>query len=150
MSSWQFILLLSFFIINAGLLYAGWRQVVHRNNPYGLTRPLSVLGMFVWGDVVVLAVFWMVAALASLLFQDWLLFWFTASLFWVVRSLGETIYWFLQQFASVKRDLPESLPAYRFIKSDAIWFMFQLLWQCILVLSLVASVFIGRLWLEQL
>src|SRR5690606_22156213 len=110
-------------------------------NSFGLIRKLSFLGMFVWGDVLILSPFWISLSVVTLVLQDWWLFLLAVSLFWLVRSVGETLYWFLQQFATVKRDPPESLAGYRFVKNESIWFMYQVMWQCVTVFTLILSIY---------
>jgi len=48
--------------------------------------------MFVWGDAVIFGLFWTVALIVAWVLKDWYLFLLIVSVFWVVRSLGETIY----------------------------------------------------------
>lgn len=144
---WQQIVVSVVFFFNI-FLFLKSRIECQRKNSFGLVRRLSFLGMFVWGDVLILAPFWMIISSVSLLLNDWLLFILFVSAFWLVRSLGETLYWFLQQFAVVKRDPPESLAGYRFVKNESIWFMYQVMWQCITVISLVATIFFAHRWLQ--
>lgn len=148
MSQLQFILIVLFLCINIFLFFKGLHHC-QRKNSFGLTRWLGWLGMFVWGDVVVLSVFWVIASVICLLLQDVLLFLLIVSVFWLVRSLGETMYWFLQQFALVKRDPPESLKGFGLVKNEAIWFMYQVMWQCITVVSIIATLYLGQLWLHH-
>ncbi|MDQ5951593.1 MAG: hypothetical protein QG639_874 [Patescibacteria group bacterium] len=119
-----------------------------RHNSFGITRKLSFLGMFVWGDVLMLAPFWIGVSILCLILQDWWLFLLIVSAFWLVRGIGETLYWFLQQFATVKRDPPESLAGYRFVKNESIWFMYQVMWQCLTVISLIATIYTAYMWLS--
>jgi hypothetical protein len=149
MSQLQSVFLLALVVLNGYLLQRS-KTECKKNNSFGLTHSLAVLGMFVWGDVLVLSLFWMIAALVSLLLHDWLLFLLIVSLFWLVRSIGETIYWLLQQFAVVKRDSPESLVGYQFVKNESIWFMYQVMWQCIAVVALLTSIYFTHLWLQGL
>ena len=57
----------------------------------------------------------------------------TQSIFWIIRSAGEVLYWFLQQFASVKRDAPHTLWGQKLFPGESVWFAYQLVWQVILV-----------------
>jgi hypothetical protein len=116
----------------------GVRQTYFRKNPYGLTPLLLPLGIFVWGDAVIIGLFWTIASVASVLLENAHLFWVIQALFWIVRSGGEILYWFLQQFASTKRDLPKTLWGSRFFPGESIWFAYQLVWQIILVLSSIS------------
>lgn len=45
-----------------------------RKNAYILTPWLIPLGMFVWGDAVIICLFWLIASGVVLYLQDWVLF----------------------------------------------------------------------------
>lgn len=145
---WTWFLFVLFFF-NTFLLFKSYGEC-QKHNAFGLTHGLGWLGMFVWGDVLVLSIFWMIMSLACILLNSWILFALIGSVFWLVRSLGETIYWFLQQFATVKRDPPESLTGYNLVKNESIWFVYQVMWQCICVVSIIATVYFSHLWIQQL
>lgn len=147
MENLQSVFLLVFLFVNGFLLLRSKKECA-QNNSFGLTYGLSFLGMFVWGDVLVLSIFWMVVAVISLLLKDWLLFLLLFTVFWLVRSFGETLYWFLQQFATVKRDKPENLAGFKFVKNESIWFIYQVLWQCITVITLILTVYLFHQWLS--
>lgn len=120
------------------------RQCRGKNNPFGLTNWLWPMGAFVWGDVLVLAIFWIIASLVAFFVDSTLLFWLIFSVFWVVRSAGEVIYWFLEQFSAKVRNKPTDLLGHSFVNgSEAIWFIYQVFWQCVLVVALIASVWLG-------
>lgn len=147
MATWQSVFIGGFLIFNLFLFWKSYQEC-QRGRSFWLTRPLFLLGMFVWGDAVVLSLFWSAVAVASLLFQDWRVFLVLVSVFWLVRSIGETIYWFLQQFATTKRDPAKNLAGYHLVKNEAIWFMYQLFWQCMTVVSLISTVYLLNLWLS--
>ena len=121
--------------------------VKNENKAFTETPWLLPWGAFVWGDAVVFGLFWFLISTASLLLKDWLLFWLVYSLFWVMRSLGETIYWLNQQFAVEKRDAPEKYWIYKIFKNESVWFVMQISWQCATVVSLVAAIYLASLWL---
>lgn len=148
MQVWQLFLLYLLLLINVYLLLKSKKEC-RKNNSFGLTYGLTIFGMFVWGDVLVLSLFWMLAVVISLFLQDWTLFLLIVSSFWLVRSLGETIYWFLQQFAVIKRDKPENLVGFKFVKNESIWFIYQLMWQCITVGTLITTVYLFNIWLSS-
>ncbi len=118
----------------------GTYQTSIRKNPYGLTPSLILYGIFVWGDAVLIGAFWAAVSLFSFATQNVGFFMFAQSIFWMVRSAGEVIYWLLQQFAETKRDTPESLRFHTFFPGESIWFAYQVMWQLVFVgasLSLV-------------
>lgn len=126
------------------LLSALWLHSIHqcrkKNNHFGITHWLWPIGAFVWGDVLVLAPFWIVISLFAFALDSALLFWCIYSLFWVVRSAGEVMYWLLEQFSAKRRNKPRDLLGNSFVNgSEAIWFIYQVFWQCVLVLSLVCT-----------
>lgn len=132
-----------------GLLAAlyGLYQSARRNNVFGETPGMWWLGIFVWGDALVFGLFWFLVSIAIWFLQDWLLFILVISIFWLVRSVGETIYWFLQQFSTITRNEPKNLIGYRLVKNDAIWFINQIFWQCITVVTAITSLYVAKLWL---
>lgn len=119
----------------------GVKQTYFHKNPYGLTPLLLPYGIFVWGDAVILGFFWFIVSLVCLLFNNVSLFIVIQLVYWMVRSAGEIIYWFLQQFAVNKRDLPKTLWGQAFFPGESIWFAYQLFWQIILVISTVGLLF---------
>ncbi|HUW24636.1 MAG TPA: hypothetical protein VMW04_03345 [Patescibacteria group bacterium] len=148
MELWQKIVLLVYALINLVVFARGFYECKVKKNAYGLTRPLFFLGVFAWGDAVVFCLFWLFSSIVVLLLNDWYLFLLIVSVFWVVRSLGETIYWFNQQFSkSLPWNKPEKLPFYSIFHNDSVWFIHQIIWQCTTVVSTILSLYFGRLWL---
>ncbi|HUV71614.1 MAG TPA: hypothetical protein VMW25_01260, partial [Clostridia bacterium] len=139
MSLWQKGLILIFCLVNLLVFFKGFYESKFKRNAYGLTRPLVFLGIFVWGDAVVFGLFWFFSSIITLFLSDWYLFLLIISVFWLVRSLGETIYWFNQQFSTIKRNPPEKLPGYSFFHNDSLWFVYQIVWQVVTVVSIIFS-----------
>jgi hypothetical protein len=135
-------------LINLLVFLKGFYETKYRKNAYGVTRPLYILGMFVWGDAVIFGLFWAFSSLIALYLKDWYLFLLIVSVFWVVRSLGETIYWFNQQFSKINRNPPEKLPCYSIFQNDSIWFAHQIGWQCVTVAALIFTIYFAHLWLS--
>lgn len=111
---------------------------------YGKFWPLNTIGGFVWGDALIFGPFWALASIITILMQDWWLFELIFLCFWLVRSVGETIYWLNQQYSDVIREKPEKSILYRFVKSNAVWFLMQIWWQCITVATLVLLILLLR------
>lgn len=149
MTFWQQIIVFVYGLVNFGLFLKGLYESNKKNNAFGLTRRYSCFGMFVWGDAVVFGIFWAIASLISLILNDWYLFLLIISVFWLVRSIGETIYWFLQQFATVKRDQPHTLNFYKIFHNESVWFVHQIIWQCVTVASLITTVYLFAKWLQR-
>lgn len=108
------------------------------------------LGAFVWGDVVVFSGFWLFVSLLTLYTQDFLLFILILSVFWMVRSGGEVLYWFMQQFSTLHRNPPEKLLFHSVFHNDSIWFVYQIFWQCILVFTIISTIYLSALWLHTI
>lgn len=147
MEYWQRIFIIIFSIFNFFIFLKAIYEIKKRN-PYGLTKYLFFVGAFVWGDVLVIAPFWVIVTFISLLINSWFLFLLFISLFWVIRSLGETIYWLNEQFAFKKRNPPQTLNFHKLINGEAIWFIYQLFWQCIFVFSTVASIYFASVIID--
>lgn len=127
----------------------GFYEVNKKNNPYGGTPFFFWLGIFVWGDAVAIGLFWFLVSLISFLLSDWVLFLLIISIFWIVRSLGEIIYWINQQFSPIIRNPPKTLFGYKLFKNDSIWFIYQVFWQCVMAMSIIFSILLTRLWIQD-
>jgi hypothetical protein len=149
MTDWQRVLLLLFGCLNVFTFIKGWHESVTKKNPYGKATFLGWLGMFVWGDAVIMGLFLSLATFITLWRQDWWLFWLIFSAYWLVRSVGETIYWLNEQFSTTKHNPPETLTGHRFFKDDSIWFIYQIYWQCVSVISLIATIYFAHMWLKN-
>ena len=150
MKLWQqtFIFIYAFF--NLLVFLKGFYETKYKKNAYGLTRPLLFVGIFVWGDAVIFGLFWLLSSIVTLLLKDWYLFLLIISVFWVVRSLGETIYWFNQQFSSLNRNPVKNLPWNSIFHNDSVWFIHQIIWQCVTVISVIFSIYFAASWLQNL
>lgn len=147
---WEQIIVLIFVITSVIFFIKSLREVKNKKNIYGLTPNLFFLGAFVWGDLIILGPFWIIVSLISLFLNNWYLFLFFVSVFWIIRSLGEIIYWISEQFAGIKRNPPHTLNFHKYIQSDAIWFIYELFWQCVFVFSLILSIYFCKMWLQSL
>ena len=149
MSNWQEAAVFLYGLLNLFLFIKGYYESKYKKNAYGLTPHLLFLGIIAWGDAVVFGPFWIISSAISILLRDWYLFLLIVSVFWVVRSLGETIYWFNQQFSSkaYRWNKPEKLILNSVFHNDSIWYIYQIIWQCITVVSTILSIYLTRLWL---
>jgi hypothetical protein len=142
--NWQIILITIFVIFNSLVFLKGFYEI-KRRNPYGLTKYLFFIGAFVWGDLLILGPFWVIVSLISIFLNNWTLFLLFISLFWVIRSLGETIYWLNEQFAYTKRNPPPTLSFHKLVQGDAIWFIYQLFWQAVFVFATITSIYLASI-----
>ena len=148
MNQIQFILV--FLWAGIGLLVAviGFFAVAMRHRSFNETVWLFPWGIFVWGDAPVIGLFWFMVGLVTALMRDWPLFGTMFCLFWVVRALGETIYWLNQQFSGINRNPPARLMGYRWYGNDSVWFLYQIVWQMLTVVALVGTIYFANLWLR--
>ena len=107
-------------------------------------------GAFVNADLVIFGAFWTLISLISLILRDFILFLLIISIFWLIRSIGETMYWFLQQFSPRKGNNPEKFWFHRIFKDDSVWFVLQIYWQCITVITIITSLYLGKIWLQNI
>lgn len=134
----------SFLVLLLGIYFSS------KQKSFQETKFLGLMGVFVWGDAPLIALFWFAASLLVFFLRDLYLFFLIVSVFWAVRSLGEVIYWINQQFSALKRNPPEKLFGYSFFKNESIWFVYQLYWQIVLVVSIIFSIYFACLWLRSL
>jgi len=148
MTELQNIFLTVFVVLNFLIFLLSLYQCKLKNNNLGITYPLLPLGIFVWADGVVFGLFWFLVALFAQALSDWILFLLIFSVFWLVRSIGETIYYFNQQFSGIKRMPGKSLPGYKIFNDEyTIWFVYQITCQVITVVSIITTVYLFNLWL---
>lgn len=150
MTLFQLILVAIYAIVSFLVFLKSLQESINKKNSYGDTYFLYPLGIFVWGDGIIVGFFWTISAFISIALKDFLFFLVIISFFWVVRSYGEMTYWFHQQFSPIIRNPAEKLVGYKYIKKDSIWFMYQVLWQCMLVISLILSIYLVFLWIKSL
>jgi hypothetical protein len=142
--------LLLFALFNFFVFCKSFYECKYKKNALGWTAWLNPIGAFVWGDAVVFSAFWVLVSLVVWRLNDWLLFLLIVALFWLVRSIGETIYWFNQQFSLIDRNPPKKMIGYSIFHNDSIWFVYQIIWQCVTVISLVLSLYFSWAWLATL
>lgn len=146
MEIWQKIILLSLSAFSFIGFLKGIKESKDKKNPYGSTKIFVLVGSFVQGDTVVFGLFWTLTSITILILNDWILFLLTLSVFWVVRSFGETIYWFNQQFSNINRNPPEKYWSHKYFPQDSLWFIHQIFWQCITVISLIFTIYFAKVW----
>lgn len=148
MSDIQRLLVVAFSLLSFFTSVYGFYQCKHKKNAYGATYPLFILSTYVWGDAFIFGLFFAFSGIVTLFLNDWIMFLLIISIFWLVRSVGETIYWFLEQFATKHRNPYERLPFYKFFHNDSIWFIFQICNQCITVITIITTVYLFHIWLS--
>ena len=148
MLNWQKYLLITLSIFSLVGAIKGFLECKNKKNAYGKAELFCLIGAFVWGDVVIFGIFWFLISLVILFLKNWVLFLVILSLFWVVRSLGETIFWFNQQFSNKILCPPEKLCFYKIFRNNSVWFIYQIIWQCVMVISLLSLIYFTTIWLR--
>ncbi|PIR62326.1 MAG: hypothetical protein COU65_03955 [Candidatus Pacebacteria bacterium CG10_big_fil_rev_8_21_14_0_10_42_12] len=107
-----------------------------RGSFYSDTLFLTPLGIYVWGDALILAPFWFLVSTTFLISSaEMSLFLRIYVLFLALRSAYEVIYWLLHQ--STKSEYqPPVLRSVKWLKAQDIAILYQLFHTCIIVLSL--------------
>lgn len=137
--------LLCLYAIGAlGAVVESVREVVKKDNPFGIVRRYFFLGVFVWGDAAILGLFWLGAVIWTVMVGEGGLFLLVISVFWIVRSMGEVQYWLNQQYSSRERNRPRDLWGSKWFGGDSIWFVYQVFWQCMTVISSVWTIYLIR------
>jgi hypothetical protein len=148
MTLWQQLITLVISVLSGiGFVWA-LQQCWKKNRSFSHPPKIyGFFGAFVWADLVVFGLFWALAGIASLLLNDWILFLLITSLFWLVRAIGETMYWFNQQFTPRPGNEPEKFWFHKFFHNDSVWFVYQIYWQCVTVVTILTSLYLAKLWL---
>lgn len=149
MNQSQQIFLILFAAFGLAISFKGFWETYKHKNAYRETPYLYPLSIYVWGDALVFGIFLGGAALVSIILSDWILFLLIASLFWLVRSIGETIYWFNQQFSTVIRAQPQRYWTHKIFHNDSVWFIFQIMNQCVTVITIITSMYLAKIWLGK-
>ncbi|CAN5144621.1 hypothetical protein BH09PAT1_BH09PAT1_7830 [soil metagenome] len=143
------IVLLIVFVINIFTFIKALRASKNKKTilakPYKICEPF---GSFVWADHVLFGPFWIFVSLVTLILHDVILFFLIFAIFWVVRSGGETLYWFFQQFHPRIGNEPDKFWINKIVPGEAVWFMHQIFWQCITVISIILSLYLSFLWIK--
>lgn len=145
-SMWLHISLLVFALGCLGLFALAYRRVRHSAETYGFIHYWGgFLGAFIWEDLMIFSIFFMLTALLVGAIQNIRVGLLLLASFWIVRSAGETFYFFLQQFHR-----PEHTPhniaehfaplhhLFGHISSQKCYIIMQIFWQTILAMSITA------------
>ena len=151
MHFWQQIIVFVYGLFALGITISGFRATNQKRKAYEETPFSGILfSAFVQADKLVFGPFWVMVSFITLILNDWLLFLLFFSVFWLVRSIGETIYWFLQQFSPRPGNDPEKFFFYRYVHNDSVWFILQIWWQCLTVITIISTIYLSHLWLKTL
>lgn len=121
-------------------------ETVKAGDFFGLIHPFFVVltGAFVWGDMLVLSLFWMLVFVVFQFRPSIVKLLTVVNIFWIIRSIGEIFYWMQAQFNPYPVDHPmlvTNWPLIGEMSSAASMVIYQLGWQAILLLNVL--IFIG-------
>lgn len=152
METWQKIIIFSYLFLAIIGLAVSLKKCLKEKNNLGLTGIFVIYGAFVWADLVIFSAYWILFSSFTILRNDWILFLLGQSVFWFVRSLGESQYWFNQQFSDIHRTTYRNFFFSWLFNNDnyTVWFVMQILMQCITVVSAILSIYLGKLWINNL
>lgn len=148
MSQWQIVLVSIYGFVAVVGFFKALHMCRNRKSAYGHTDNIfNFYGAFVWADLVVFGLFWTIVSFLCLYRKDWLLFLLVLSAFWLIRSFGETLYWFHQQFTPRGGNEPEKFWFHKIVLNDSVYFVNQIYWQCISVITFITTLYLAKLWL---
>lgn len=119
-----------------------------KGNSFAITYYLFPLGIFVWGDGIVFGPLWTLAGVFFGLISDLIGLFLFISIFWIVRSAGETIYWLNEQFVKDHRNDYKKMLGHALVKNESVYFLHQITFQSILVISIMSTIYFAHLWLS--
>lgn len=112
-----------------------------------------IIGAFVWEDLFIFSLLGFCVTSIVLLTNDIRIGYLSFTVFWIVRSAGETLYFFLEQFTQDKmypHVLTHHFTALRNIFGDIsdqkCYIIMQISFQTILVFSIVSTIYILINW----
>ena len=113
----------------------------------------SIIGAFVWEDVVVLSGFFLLSTLFTIAVRDIRIGLLLLSCFWIVRAAGEALYQFLEQFFQPKHaphDLTDLVrPLHRLfgdISMQKCFILLQVMWQVLCTVAIASLVLLVIYW----
>ncbi|MCS7092503.1 MAG: hypothetical protein NZM26_04075 [Patescibacteria group bacterium] len=116
-----------------------------KGNAFYPTKLLYPFGIFVWGDGIVISIFWLIVSLFCLFQKDSLYFWLFVCLFWAIRGIGETIYWLNEQFSERHRNPAAKMIGHKILKNESVYFLYQVFWQCVSVIAIFGVIYISKM-----
>jgi hypothetical protein len=120
-------------VVASGVFWAAVKKCQHHQF-YSDTPYLFWLGIFVWGDALVLAPFWLVSALLFLIIPNEIILRFIL-IFFIIRATYEVIYWINHQVAQ-KEYVPPLFRRFKWIKAQDAAILYQLLNMCQVILGI--------------
>ena len=151
MQDWQQLVIIGYILLGLLGTYIGYRKSRFEKDYYrSFVGIFAIYGAFVWADIILFGIFWAIFGLVAIILKSWIFFLLSLSLFWLVRGLGETIYWFNQQFSTFDPTLIHKRGIFKIFDNDKYTsrFMMQVFSQCITVASALATIYLIKIWLS--
>lgn len=135
-------------------IFISFREVRDSNNNFEFIYPWAFwVGAFVWEDLLVFSLLHLIFVVLTFLFHDFRVGLLMISIFWLVRSMGETLYFFLQQYHEPKGE-PHGLqdhfdsfgPILGNISLQKGYILMQIIHQSVAVLSLSSIILLVINW----
>ena len=147
METWQELIITAFTAYSVAAFLNGVKESYKGKNTHGSAGIYALTGAFVWADAVIFGAFWIFASALSMFLKDWILFLLFHSVFWTIRGWGEATYFFNQQFSKKTNVKPKDMRwTYKFFKNDSVWFVRQIQWQVIMVLGIISTIYLAKVW----
>lgn len=130
------------FIILAILISVLALRKSKQNKFYTNTFVLNPLGIFVWGDGLVLGPFWAVSGIVWWLLQldiEWIIKY--VLVFWMIRSAYEVVYWIAHQSTDADYT-PPTPPFLQHLDRNEIRILYQLWHMGVVIVSLFLFVYL--------
>ncbi|MDD3648410.1 MAG: hypothetical protein PHS44_08005 [Candidatus Dojkabacteria bacterium] len=90
--------MISWAVLSSVFFILSYLKVRNSGDGWNLILWGSMWGAFIWEDLLILSVYNVVASIIVLILKDNRYVFVFGLFFWLIRSLGEVQYWFLQQF----------------------------------------------------
>ncbi|MCB9806909.1 hypothetical protein H6768_03370 [Candidatus Peribacteria bacterium] len=150
MSTFLILLVVFFF----SLTFIAYRKIVSYKGKIHFTYTWAALmGGFVWEDVLIFSIYGGISSILTLLFRDYRLGILFFLVFWIVRSAGETLYFFLQQFIEPKHD-PHAIDnhfvllrkVFQTLSYQQCLIIMQITFQSIMMFSIAGLILLLKFW----
>lgn len=148
------VLLFVAMLLYVALFILAWRKVKgSKDNFVFIYLPAALIGAFVWEDLLVFSAAFFAGTLLTLLAHDLRVGLLLLAAFWAVRSAGEALYFFLQQF-HVPAHPPHAI-SHHFVlfrklfgnvHDQKCFIIMQISWQVILTAAVAALILISLHW----
>ena len=126
------------FVYSVIIGYVSWKK--SSNHQFYSDSWLGLpLGIFIWGDGLMLAPFWTLMSVLLAVYKDLSLLKILL-LFWTIRSFYEVVYWILHQFSNKEYKAP-LFRGVTWLSSHDSAILYQLLNMCIGLLALIGLLY---------